>query len=129
MSDEAAASPASVTVSLFLAGSQAIVAAFVAFGVVVIGLDEGFKYEILLSLGCAAFESAAGVAYLCRSNVARLFLAGQFVVITIASALVGLVGVFVSGWLLLIAMAVPIAVGIAGSLAFVSVHTRQRCSA
>ena len=129
MADATPASSTSVTVSLFLAWSQAIVAAFVSFGVVVVGLDEGFRYEILLALGCGAFEAATAVAYLCKSNIARLFLAGQFVVLTIGTILFALVGIFISGWLILFAAVVPLLIGISGALSFVSIHTRQRCSA
>ena len=90
-------------------------------------LDGDRSYVPLTMLGASLFIAAVGIAYLCRVDAARLFLAGECAVIVLASIVV-LLGLAVerTGCASAVLL-VPAALGALGATVFVSADVRAWC--
>ncbi len=124
---ESESSPA-VGIAIFLATLQILAAGITGIVMLLYLSTSGLDYGTLMGVGVAAFETAVAVAFLCRVDTARVFLAGQYAILGLVSVALVIIGVAVRGPALGFAALVPLLVSIAGALSFVSIAVRRRCA-
>jgi hypothetical protein len=114
-------------VAKFYAALQAVGGCLGGLFSLVVFSSRAAPYEGLLLLGCAVFVTAVAIGYLCRVNAARLFLAGEFVMGTLALAIGLLVTVTTADGCLIVVLAITLGFAVLGAFAYVSKGSREYC--
>ena len=116
-----------VTGASVVAIFHVLLGAFGTFICVALLLGDSSVGEVLAALGASLFFAAVGIACLCRFDTARLFIAGEFAVLTLASILLFLALLIERIGCAAVFALIPAALAALGASMFVSTDVRTWC--
>ncbi len=106
---------------------HALAGAIGALGCLALLLGGERAYESLAFLGASLFVGAIGVGCLCRVDAARLFIAGEFALLTLGFVVAFLALVFDRFGCASLFVLIPLALSALGAMIFVSTDVRAWC--